>query len=170
MSKFPPIKYESEGCRLEIFGVLLEADSPQKAISRYQNGETAFWNTWRGSFFGVLYDEKNGISLLFNDHIGSKMLFYTQTEKGLVWDTNLYALAHSIGAKTDNENYLWQMLIYGYSPIGETVFKQICRLQAGEYIYARGKKIEKRIYNRFENTPKSATFLPLSEHEKTANA
>jgi asparagine synthase (glutamine-hydrolysing) len=168
MSKFPPIKYESEGCRLEIFGVLLEADSPQKAISRYQNGETAFWNTWRGSFFGVLYDEKNGISLLFNDHIGSKMLFYTQTEKGLVWDTNLYALAHSIGAKTDNENYLWQMLIYGYSPIGETVFKQICRLQAGEYIYARGKKIEKRIYHRFDNTPNNLSIEENIERIDTA--
>lgn len=153
MSKFKPVKYEEEGYRLEVFGVLLEADNPEEAVRRYKAGEMTFWNSWRGSFYGVLYDRQKGISLLFNDHIGSKMVFYAQTEKGLLWDTDLYALARSIDAKADNENYLWQMLLYGYSPIGETVFKPIHRLQAGEYIYARDKKIEKRIYHRFDNTP-----------------
>lgn len=158
MSKFSPIKYESEGCRLEVFGVLFEADGPQEAICHYRRGEIVFWNNWRGSFFGVLYDLKKGVTLLFNDQIGSKMLFYEQTEKGFIWDTDLYALARSIGAKADNENYLWQMLLYGYSPVGETVFKQIHRLQAGEYIYAKGEKIEKRIYHRFDNTPNNLSI------------
>lgn len=133
--------------------MLLEADSPADALTRYRQGETAFWNRWRGSFWGFLRDEKNNTTLLLNDHIGSKMVFYARTEKGLVWDTDLYTLARSIGAQADNDHYLWQLLIYGYSPIGETVFKTIHRLQAGEYIYACGTKIEKRIYHRFDNTP-----------------
>ena len=133
MSKFPPVKYESKDCRLDVSGVLFEADSPEEAILRYQSGEVAFWNSWRGSFCGVLRDFKQHTTILFNDHIGSKMLFYAQTRAGLKWDTDLYALARSIDAKADNENYLWQMLFYGYSPVGETVFKQIHRLQAGEY-------------------------------------
>ena len=81
------------------------------------------------------------------------MVFYAETEKGLVWNTNPYALAHMIGAKANNENYLWQMLIYGYSPIGETIYSAIRRLQAGEYMLAHGKRIEKRIYHRFSNEP-----------------
>ena len=153
MSKFAPVKYQSEGCLLEVSGVLFEADSPEKAIKRYRNGQTAFWNEWRGSFWGVFVDEPNDTTILFNDHIGSQMVFYAETEEGLVWGTDLYALARTIGAKADNENYLWQMLIYGYSPIGETVYSAIRRLQAGEYIYARGKHIEKRIYHRFSNEP-----------------
>lgn len=158
MSKFPPVKYESKDCRLDVFGVLFEADSPEEAILRYQSGEVAFWNSWRGSFCGVLRDFKQHTTILFNDHIGSKMLFYAQTRAGLKWDTDLYALARSIDAKADNENYLWQMLFYGYSPVGETVFKQIHRLQAGEYIYAKGNKIEKRIYHRFANTPNNLSI------------
>ena len=153
MSKFKPIKYEADGCRLEVYGVLFEADSPETSVRRYRNGETVFWNSWRGSFWGILVDEAKDTTLIFNDHIGSKMVFYAETEKGLVWDTNPYILARSIGAKADNENYLWQMLIYGYSPVGETVYSAIHRLQAGEYIYARGKHIETRIYHRFDNTP-----------------
>lgn len=167
MSKFKPVKYESEGCHLEVFGVLFEADSPQEAIRRYQDGEMVFWNTWRGSFFGILHDTKNGITLLFNDHIGSKMVFYAQTEKGLEWSTDLYAIARTIDSKADNENYLWQMLIYGYSPIGETVFKTIHRLQAGEYLYVQGKTVEKRIYHRFDNTPNN---LSLEENIERIDA
>ena len=158
MSKFKPVKYEADGCRLEVYGVLFESDSPQESIRRYRQGETVFWNAWRGSFYGVVWDEKNGTTILFNDHIGSKMLFYTQAGKGLEWNTDLYALSRSIKAKPDNEDFLWQMLIYGYSPTGETVFKPIHRLMAGEYLYARGEKIEKLIYHRFDNTPNNLSI------------
>lgn len=158
MSKFKPVKYEANKCRLEVFGVLFEADTHQEAIRRYQNGEITFWQSWRGSFWGVLHDGNNNVTVLFNDHIGSKLVFYARTEKGLEWDTNPFALAQKIGAQVENENFLWQMLLYGYSPTGETVFKQIHRLQAGEYIYATGKKIEKRVYHRFDNTPNNLSI------------
>ena len=158
MSKFKPIKYESEGCRLEVFGVLLEADQPEEAIARYQKGEITFWNSWRGSFCGVLQDTKAGITLLFNDHIGSRMFFYAQTDQGIKWNTDMFALAQLIDTTTINENFLWQLLFYGYSPIGETVFKAIHRLQAGEYLYFKGKKAEKRIYHRFDNTPNNLSI------------
>ena len=147
--------------------MLLEADSPQEAVQRYRNGETAFWKSWRGSFWGVLTDEMHDTTILFNDHIGSKMVFYAQTETGLVWDTDPYLLARTIGARANNENYLWQMLIYGYSPVGETVFSAIHRLLAGEYIYAKGRQIEKRIYHRFDNTPNK---LSLEENIERIDA
>lgn len=158
MSKFKPVKYESEGYRLEVFGVLLEADQPEEAIARYQKGEITFWNCWRGAFCGVLQDTKAGITLLFNDHIGSQMCFYTQTDKGIEWNTDLFALAQSTGTRAINEHFLWQLLLYGYSPVGETVFRAIHRLQAGEYLYIQGKQAEKRIYHRFDNTPNNLSI------------
>ena len=168
MQKFKTYNYEADGCCLKTFGVLLEADAPEEAIRRYLTGETVFWNNWRGSFFGLLIDTINGITLLFNDHIGSKMVFYTQSAEGLVWDTNLFDLAQTIGANADNENYLWQMLIYGYSPVGETVFKAIHRLQAGEYVCAKKGKVEKHIYHRFDNTPNSLSIEENIERIDTA--
>lgn len=158
MSKFAPVKYEEKGIRLEVYGVLFESDRPEEAVRRYRDGETVFWNQWRGSFFGILTDRSKDITLLFNDHIGSKMVFYAEAAEKLVWSTDPFKLARKIGAKADNENFLWQMLLYGYSPIGETAFRSISRLLAGEYIYACGGKIEKRIYHRFDNTPNNLSI------------
>ena len=167
MSKFKPVKYEADGCRLDVFGVLFEADSPEEAILCYRQGEMVFWNSWRGSFYGVLQDEKNGITILFNDHIGSKMLFYGQKDGQLVWGTNPFTLAHSIGAEPDNEIFFWQLLIYGYSPVCETPYKEIKRLGAGEYIKAQNGKVEKLIYHRFANTPNN---LSLEENIERIDA
>lgn len=167
MSKFDNYKYESEDCHLRTFGVLFEADRPDEAVRKYQAGEMCFWKSWRGSFWGVLEDKRNEITLLFNDHTGSKPVFYAATGKGLVWDTNPFRLARTIGTKADNERYLWQMLIYGYSPTGETVYSSIQRLLAGEYIYAQGARIEKRIYHRFENKPNHLSF---EEHIERVDA
>ena len=167
MHKFCTHNFESDGCILQTSGVLFEAESPEDAIRRYKEGEITFWKKWRGSFLGVLQDQKNNITLLFNDHIGSKMVFYAQTEKGLAWDTDPYSLARTIGGKADNENYLWQMLLYGYSPVGETAYSNIHRLLAGEYIFAQGDSIEKRIYHRFDNTPNN---LSLDENIERIDA
>lgn len=158
MNKFENYDSIVDGCHLQTFGVLFEADRPEEAIRNYQQGNVTFWKSWRGSFCGVLRDDVNDITLLFNDHIGSKMVFYAETANGLAWSRNLYEFAHSIGAKADNEDYLWQILTYGFSPVGETLFKNINRLQAGEYIYAHGNAIEKRIYHRFDNTPNNLSF------------
>lgn len=158
MKKFDTYDFESDGCHLQTFGILFEADSPEEAIRRYKAGETIFWNNWRGSFYGILRDNENGITLLFNDHIGSKMVFYSQTNDGLVWATDPYSLARAIGANVDNENFLWQLLLSGYSPDGETPYKNIHRLMAGEYICARKVNIEKHIYHRFDNTPNNLSL------------
>lgn len=155
LPKFLNDKYfvKVDGCFLATEGVLFEADTPDAAIARYKKGETTFWNSWRGSFAGVLYDEQNDTLLLFNDHIGSKMLFYTRIGERFVFASDPYVLAQAVGAKADNENYLWQMLYYGYSPIGETVFKSIHRLQAGEYIRVSKAKTGRHTYHRFSNEP-----------------
>lgn len=144
---------EIDGCFLATEGVLFEADKPEEAIARYRNGETTFWNSWRGSFAGVLYDSKTDTLLVFNDHIGSKMLFYAQTKDGFVFASDSYILARVLGLKPTNENFLWQLLLYGYSPIGETAFEGVHRLVAGEYLTIRERHLEQHTYYRFNNTP-----------------
>ena len=112
LPKFLNDKYfaEIDDCFLATEGVLFEAEKPDEAIARYRNGETTFWNSWRGSFAGVLYDRKTDTLLVFNDHIGSKMLFYAQTKDGFVFASDSYILARVLGLKPTNENFLWQLL------------------------------------------------------------
>lgn len=163
MSKFPPVKYESEGCRLEIFGVLFEADSPQEAIRRYLNGETVFWNSWRGSFCGILYDDTNDITLLFNDHIGSKILFYTQTEKGILYSRNLKELSKKTGLQQPSEAFIKAIIAKGYTSDNSTIYQGIYRLLAGQYLVAQGNDVQMKTYHRFDNTP-----WPYNEPEMLA--
>lgn len=153
MSKFNPVKYEAEGCRLEVYGVLLDADSPQNALRRYQQGELAFWDSWRGSFWGVLIDKKKDTTLLFNDHIGSQLVFYAQTEAGCLYGTDLKALSKAAGLHQPDESFIRAIIDKGYSNNNRTVYQDICRLLAGQYLCVRGKTAELASYHRFTNTP-----------------
>lgn len=160
LPKFLNDKYfaEIDGCFLATEGVLFEADKPEEAIARYRNGETTFWNSWRGSFAGVLYDRKTDTLIVFNDHIGSKMLFYAQTKDGFVFASDSYILAHALGLDANNESFFWQLLLYGYSPVGDTAFEGIHRLLAGEYVIIKNISVKRCIYHRFDNTPNNLSI------------
>lgn len=170
LPKFMNDKYfaEHDGCFLATEGVLFEADKPEDAIARYRKGETAFWKSWRGSFAGVLYDSRRDTLLVFNDHIGSKMLYYAKTKDGLVFASDPYILAHAIGRKATNEKFLWQLLIYGYSPIGETAFEGVHRLLAGAYLSYTEEGLEEHVYYRFDNAPNNLSMEQNIERIDTA--
>ncbi|MBR6034763.1 MAG: hypothetical protein IKP39_01745 [Paludibacteraceae bacterium] len=153
MSKFKPVKYEADGCLLEVSGVLFEADSPSEAIHRYRQGETVFWDGWRGSFCGVLRDEKNGTTLLFNDHIGSKMLFYAQTVHGFFYGRDLRELSQLTGLRTPDEVFIRAILEKGCTDDDRTFISGIRRLTAGQYLCVKGQEVQLTIYHRFDNTP-----------------
>lgn len=153
MSKFKPVEYEADGCRLEVSGVLFEADSPQEAIHRYRQGETVFWDTWRGSFCGVLQDEKKDTIILFNDHIGSKMLFYAQTEKGFFFGRDLRKLSQKTGLHTPDETFIRAILEKGCTEDNRTFIRGIRRLTAGQYLCKNEQNVQVADYHRFDNTP-----------------
>ena len=153
MSKFEPIKYEAENCRLEVFGVLFEADSPEEAIRRYRHGETVFWKNWRGSFCGVLTDSVQGVTMLFNDHIGSTILFYAQTDQGYRYARDLKTLSKETGLRQPNETFVKAIIDKGYTSDNHTVYTGIYRLLAGQYLYIHGHEAVLSSYHRFDNTP-----------------
>ena len=41
-----------------------------------------FFNEFRGSFSGLVYDKQSDCLQIYTDHIGSKQVFYSQTDKG----------------------------------------------------------------------------------------
>ena len=155
LPKFLSDKYfaEADDCFIATEGVLFEADNPVEAIARYRKGETVFWDSWRGSFAGVLYDKKTDTLLLFNDQTGSKMLFYTQTENGFCFASDLLVLARTLGAKTPDKTFIQAILEQGYSSGNRTFVNGIQRLTAGQYIRVSGKNVEITDYHRFSNTP-----------------
>ena len=162
LPKFLNDKYftDIDGCFIATEGVLFEADKQEEAIARYRNGDTTFWNSWRGSFAGVLYDSKTDTLLVFNDHVGSKMLFYTQEGGNILFVSDIKVLASQLKHIKMSESFAWQMLTYGYSPGNDTPIENVHRLLAGQYMYIQHGKIQICTYHHFQDTPNS-----LSETE-----
>lgn len=155
LPKFLNDKYfvESQDCFLATEGVLFKADSHDKAIEKYRNGETTFWRNWRGAFCGVLYDKREERLLLFNDHIGSKMLFYTLVNGQFVFASDLHRLAQSTGLHTPNEAFIRTLLDKGHSGDDTTFVQGIFRLNAGEYIQLDNGHFSRKPYYHFDNSP-----------------
>ena len=94
---------------------------------------------------------------------------YRIEERAGLPQVSLHDLRHTFASMLNNANVDIAMISreLGHSNINVTL---------GIYTHAFGnvaqssRDIADRLNNRFENAPKSATFLPLSEHEKTANA
>ena len=155
LPKFLNDKYfdTADGCFLSTEGVLFEAEGLQDATRRYRAGETTFWDRWRGSFAGVVYDRETDTLLLFNDHIGSKMLFYTQTEEGLVFASDLRLLVQATGLHRLDHSYAEDILEKGYSEGHHTFVKGVYRLLAGQYLCLHDATIRIHDYHRLDNTP-----------------
>ena len=94
---------------------------------------------------------------------------YRIEERAGLPHVSLHDLRHTFASMLNNANVDIAMISreLGHSNINVTL---------GIYTHAFGnvaqssRDIADRLNNRFESTPKSATFMPLSEHEKTANA
>lgn len=162
--------YSEDGCFLAIEGVLFVADAPSQAIKKYKKGEIEFWKEWRGSFAGIFYDAREDILLIFNDHIGSKMLFYAQEGKDILFASDLSILTNALSkkhARLLNESFAWHMLTFGYSPTAETPVSGVKRILAGQYIYICKNNLQVQTYHRFHNTKNK---LSVTDNIRQTNA
>ncbi len=124
-----------------------------------QKGET-FYNGIRGSFSGLLYDKRNDILLIYNDHIGDRMIFYTQMGESFYFSTNLKHLTQLLPKsyeKKIDEEFVLSMLSYGYSPNHHTLIDGVTRIPAGCYLKISKGKVEQIRYHRFTNIPNART-------------
>ena len=61
---------------LQLIGKYNARDLKNAVVRMYeQNGDT-FFNEFRGSFSGLLYDKKKDKWLIYTNHIGDKQIFY----------------------------------------------------------------------------------------------
>lgn len=145
-----------------IDGVVFEPQNLLHIPALYEKEGETFFKSFRGSFLGLFYDKKRDLLLIFNDHIGEKMLFYTELEDAFVFASDFYVLAQSLDFQEIklNEKFLWSMLTYGYSLGDYTIASDVKRLCAGEYLRIEKGKFEKRRYHQF-----TFSSVEISENE-----
>lgn len=124
-----------------------------------KNGKT-FFSELRGSFGGVFYLIEEDLLLIFEDHIGSQLLFYHQTGETFFLASDLNFLCSVL--KDCGMTFSYRKCAFyeslngaGYVQPGLTYLNEVLRLDAGEYLSNQGGNFHVSRYHRFENVPKS---------------
>lgn len=123
-------------------------------------GET-FFRVFRGSFCGVVYDMKQDLLLVYNDHIGDHLIFYAEAEKGFCFSSDLKILSDTlrkIRPLQYNEGFMYSLLTYGYSPLCETIYDGILRIPAGKYLRITATTHQLLTFHRFTNHPNALSL------------
>ncbi len=121
-----------------------------------KNGET-FFDEFRGSFSGLLYDKRKNKWIIYTNHVGDKQIFYSKTKDGIIFGSEINYLVSYM--KNNNIKYnldkvgAYFLLTYGYMLEDYTLFKEIKKLNAGRYIKIENNNFENLAYYEFDNSP-----------------
>lgn len=135
----------------------------QNCITKmYEQEGDAFFNAFRGSFSGMLYDKHQDKWLIYTNHTGEKQVFYTQTEDGLLIASEMRYMVETMRLNhlplELNETGCYFTLTHGFCIEDHTLVQSVKKLEAGYYLrIGRDKKIEHIQYHRFSNKPKQMT-------------
>ena len=115
-----------------------------------------FFSLFRGSFSGIFYDKQTKQCRLFVDQTGSKKIFYTKIDSKLLFSTDFKELTKLLPSERrttfDNE-FLYSILTYSYSPNHHTVLEHVYEIPAGHYLEINKGNTQEVQYHRFTNIP-----------------
>lgn len=100
-----------------------------------------------GMFAFAMWDKRDHSFLLARDRVGIKPLFYTQTEKGIVFGSEIKSiLEHMDGTNQVNRKLIDSYMSLGYCPTDETLFEGIYKLEPGNYLVIKNGELEIKQY------------------------
>lgn len=121
----------------------------------YQKEGDSFFNSFRGSFSGLLYDKINKKWLVFTGHIGSKPVFYFKDEHVFICASELQLVTRilkKLGYKYSLDNTgSYFLLTYGYMLEDYTLIEQVKRLKPGHYIKIENNRAQVNVYDVLSN-------------------
>ena len=103
------------------------------------------WRRWgvdclprlRGMFAFGIFDERTGELTLARDQLGIKPLFYVRRGGGLVFASELKALAGELGDLTVNDAALVASLLYYWVPDSRCAYREAAKLPPGSWLRIR---------------------------------
>ena len=149
LSKFEKDKLwlESDAYFLAVEGILFNRDS---IVSKLPQVNVA---DWRGSFAAVLVNKQTSEVQVYNDLIGSHMLFWCQTDKGIYLSSDIFELARVTKTTTISTGFMARILNAGYGNDDTTIVEDIHRIGAGQMLSIHNGQAELKRYYLFDNTP-----------------
>jgi asparagine synthase (glutamine-hydrolysing) len=100
-----------------------------------------------GMFAFAVWDKVNKEFFLARDRVGIKPLFYTMTEDGIVFGSEIKSLLEIEGvSKQVNPKLIDSYMSVGYCPTNETLFKGIYKLEPGHSLTIKNGQVEIKKY------------------------
>lgn len=142
------------------------ADSWQQCVQKmYLGNGDSFFNEFRGSFSGALYDKQNNKWLVYTDHVGDKQIFYTETPDGYIFGSEIGFLVDARKANgltvTVDETGCYMTMTHGFCIEDRTLVNEVHKLIAGHYYELTPNGLRTIRYHQFSNIPDNT----ISEEE-----
>lgn len=116
-------------------------------LELYRNNDIDFLNQLNGMFAFCIFDKENNDFLLARDHTGIKPLFYTFTDDGIAFGSEIKSLLQVNGVKKEvNKTLIDSYMSVGYTPTNDTLFKNIFKLEPGHYMTIKNGEVEIKQY------------------------
>jgi asparagine synthase (glutamine-hydrolysing) len=119
--------------RLKAAGHRFRTHSDTEAIVHgYEEFGLDLFSRLNGMFAFALHDERRGVVVLARDHVGIKPLFYTVTNEGLFFASEIKAILSGLGrAPAVRHESIQEYLMFRYVAGEHTFFEGIHRLEPG---------------------------------------
>ena len=126
-------------------------------IEMYRRQGDAFFNEFRGSFSGALYDKKADKWIIYTDHIGDKQIFCSKTPDGYLFGSEIGFLVDArklnrLPVSVD-ETGCYMSLTHGFCIDDRTLVSEIHKLIAGHYYELTSNGLRTIRYHQFSNKP-----------------
>lgn len=158
------IFYNNDKYIIVIDGVILnntsfikEGETWTQSIIRLYSDSDLFFKEFKGCFSGILYDKEYDKLIFFSDQIGTKFMYYTETEDCIFFTSSIsnayeFLKQNNIPYSLSIEN-AYLLLTYGYMLEDRTLCSDIYKLRPGHcFIYFQGLKRDITYY-LLDNTP-----------------
>lgn len=125
-------------------------------LKLYAESET-FFDVFRGSFSGLIYDKQNDRTIVFSDYIGTKFLYYLKLDEG-IFVTSMMPNAYKFLQENHipyslSEESAYLLLSYGYMLEDRTLCDKVKKLRPGCYLEISGTVVTEKRYCMLDNPP-----------------
>lgn len=122
----------------------------EELIRTLSDNNESFFNEFRGNFVGFYWNKMNHSFIAFNNHTGTKKLFYYHSSDYLIFSTDLFTLSKSLETlhikKTLDIDASYLLLTSGFMHDDYTLIKEVKQIRAGEYALYNNQKLILKFY------------------------
>ena len=124
-------------------------------IKLYEEYGDVFFSQFRGSFSGIIKDKHSKRTIVFSDHIGSKILYYIKGKESFfvtsfMPNTYSYMKDNSLHYSMSHEG-AYMLLCHGYMLDDMTICDQVKRIFPGHYLVLENDILSDKEFCKFSN-------------------